>query len=137
MIISSRLPTGVDLTSYNYKKYEDVSLRGESDTDEPIYSFFESLKDEPLFKEDASGRELALRLTSGFQLKSLEPRLVESLNQPGVSPEQQLASVRALRETARRRVESRSGFFASRSQVEGHARGTFATRNSEDRTARG
>jgi len=28
-----------------------------------------------LFKEDASGRELALRLTSGFQLKSLEPRL--------------------------------------------------------------
>ncbi len=51
-----------------------------------------------LFREDASGRELALRLTSGFQLKSLEPRLVASLNEPGLPAEQQAASLRALRE---------------------------------------
>ena len=51
-----------------------------------------------LFKDDAAGRELALRLTSGFQLKSLEPRLVEALTEPTLPKEQQLASLRALRE---------------------------------------
>ncbi|HMC26451.1 MAG TPA: HEAT repeat domain-containing protein, partial [Verrucomicrobiae bacterium] len=56
-----------------------------------------------LFKADASGRELALRLISGFQLKSLEPRLVESLKSElagtlALPKEEQIALLRALRE---------------------------------------
>ena len=58
-----------------------------------------------LFKGDASSRELALRLTSGFQLRSLEPRLVAMLtaSSPQPSPpkaerETQVAVLRALRE---------------------------------------
>jgi len=51
-----------------------------------------------LFKEGPAGRELALRLASGFQLKSLEPALVESLQTASTPPDQQLAAVRALRE---------------------------------------
>ncbi|HEY8241139.1 MAG TPA: PilN domain-containing protein [Kiritimatiellia bacterium] len=51
MIISTRLPTGVELASFTYKKYDNISLRGDSDTDEPIYNFFTALQEEPLFKE--------------------------------------------------------------------------------------
>jgi len=58
-----------------------------------------------LFNKDAPGRELALRLTSGFQLKSLEPQLIESLSHSVLPAEQQLASLRALREIGSSQTE--------------------------------
>ena len=51
MVISTRLPSGVDLTSFSYKKGEGVNLRGEASMDEPIYDFFKNLESEPIFKE--------------------------------------------------------------------------------------
>ena len=51
MVISTRLPGGVDLTSFSYKKGESVNLRGDADMDEPIYDFFKNLESEGLFKE--------------------------------------------------------------------------------------
>ncbi|MDB6175408.1 MAG: hypothetical protein JWL59_4719 [Chthoniobacteraceae bacterium] len=50
-----------------------------------------------LFVTDEAGRDLAVRLASGFQLSSLEPELLEILNS-SASSERQLAALRALRE---------------------------------------
>lgn len=47
--ISERLPNGVDLTLFSYKKYKDVSLRGEADTSDPIYDFFKKLEESGMF----------------------------------------------------------------------------------------
>jgi hypothetical protein len=47
--VSERLSEGVDLTSFSYKKYRDVSLRGEADTSDPIYDFFKKLEESTLF----------------------------------------------------------------------------------------
>lgn len=47
--VSERLPDGVDLTSFSYKKYKDVSLRGEAESSDPIYEFIDRLEDSAFF----------------------------------------------------------------------------------------
>jgi hypothetical protein len=64
--ICERLPTGVDLSFLSYSKtwdastnaaaaadrrYAEVSLRGESDSSDPIYGFFAALEKSPLFRK--------------------------------------------------------------------------------------
>ncbi|HBA84839.1 MAG TPA: hypothetical protein DCZ95_12160 [Verrucomicrobia bacterium] len=45
------LPNGVDLTSYIYKKGASVNLRGESNSAEPIYDFFQALEQGKFFTQ--------------------------------------------------------------------------------------
>ncbi|MCS6771733.1 MAG: PilN domain-containing protein [Kiritimatiellae bacterium] len=47
--ISERLPAGVDLTAFTYKKFGQISLRGEADQSDPIYEFFSQLEKSTLF----------------------------------------------------------------------------------------
>jgi Tfp pilus assembly protein PilN len=47
--ISERLPEGVDLTAFTYKKYGQIALRGEADFGDPIYDFFQALEKSDLF----------------------------------------------------------------------------------------
>ena len=49
-VVSASLPAGVELTSFSYKKYKEVNLRGEADTSDPIYDFFKQLEQAGLFK---------------------------------------------------------------------------------------
>jgi Tfp pilus assembly protein PilN len=47
--ISERLPEGVELTAFTYKKYGQIALRGEADRSDPIYDFFQALEESELF----------------------------------------------------------------------------------------
>lgn len=47
--IAERLPPGVDITALTYKKYGQIALRGEADSSDPIYDFFQSLEQTELF----------------------------------------------------------------------------------------
>ncbi len=49
--ICDRLPDGVDINAFTYKKYAQIALRGESDSSEPIYDFFQALEKTELFPE--------------------------------------------------------------------------------------
>ncbi len=49
--ITEKLPAGVDITSIQYAKGMQVNLRGEADTDGPIYEFVKQLEQSTLFKE--------------------------------------------------------------------------------------
>lgn len=49
--ISARIPPGVDLTAFTYKKYGQIALRGEADSSDPIYDFFQALEKTELFPE--------------------------------------------------------------------------------------
>ncbi len=49
--ISERIPPGVDITALTYKKYGQVALRGEADSGDPIYDFFQALERTELFPE--------------------------------------------------------------------------------------
>ena len=48
--VSLQLPEGVSLSSFIFRKNE-VSLKGEADTPEPIYAFMQKLQTSPLFYE--------------------------------------------------------------------------------------
>jgi Tfp pilus assembly protein PilN len=45
------LPEGVDITAFTYKKYGQINLRGEADSSDPIYDFFQALEQSQLFPE--------------------------------------------------------------------------------------
>lgn len=49
--ITERLPAGVDITSITYNKTSQINLRGEADTDSPIYDFVKQLEQSSLFTE--------------------------------------------------------------------------------------
>lgn len=49
--ISVRLPDGIDLTSFVYRKGEQMALRGEASEVDPIYAFFKSLEESELYGE--------------------------------------------------------------------------------------
>lgn len=49
--VSALLPPGVDLTSFRYKKYDEVNLAGEAATGDPIYDFFAAIEKSGLFIE--------------------------------------------------------------------------------------
>ena len=54
--VSERLPPGVELTSFNYRKNAAVALRGLSDRPEAIYDFLQALEQSPLFTKIESGQ---------------------------------------------------------------------------------
>ncbi len=74
---------------------------------------FDAARLEPIVAEaalsllggDEAARDLALRLTSGFKLKALEPRLASELERPGLPAPRQAAVLRALREVGSARPE--------------------------------
>ncbi|MCZ7591799.1 MAG: PilN domain-containing protein [Kiritimatiellae bacterium] len=47
--IAERLPPGVDITALTYKKYGQIAVRGEADSSDPIYDFFQNLEQTELF----------------------------------------------------------------------------------------
>lgn len=49
--VSRLLPAGVDITAFTYKKYGQVNIRGEADSSDPIYDFFQALEKSELFPE--------------------------------------------------------------------------------------
>jgi Tfp pilus assembly protein PilN len=49
--ITERLPAGVDITSITYNKSSQINLRGEADSDSPIYEFIKQLEGSALFRE--------------------------------------------------------------------------------------
>lgn len=54
--ITSLLPKGVVLTSYVYKKANQINVRGSAESEEPIYNLIQAMGKSPLFKEvKASG----------------------------------------------------------------------------------
>ena len=50
-VVSETLPEGVDLTTYVYRKGASLSLRGESDAPDKVYSFIQALEQTALFPE--------------------------------------------------------------------------------------
>jgi hypothetical protein len=48
--ITARMPPGLEITSFTYKKYAQVNLRGEADAADPIYDFFKQLEESGLFR---------------------------------------------------------------------------------------
>lgn len=52
--VAEMLPDGVELTSFSYRKADQVNIRGESPRVEPIYDFLEELERSPLFIEARS-----------------------------------------------------------------------------------
>ncbi len=70
--ISERLPGGLDITALTYKKYGQVALRGESDTSDPIYGFFQELEQTELFPsvkpEGVTQQQRSGRTRSQFKL---------------------------------------------------------------------
>lgn len=70
--ISERLPPGVDLTAFTYKKYGQIALRGEADQSDPIYDFFQSLEQSQLFPavkpEGVTQQQRGGRTRSQFKL---------------------------------------------------------------------
>lgn len=49
--VSELLPPGVDLTSFSYRKLGELSLRGEAQNSDPIYTFFARMEQSQLFVE--------------------------------------------------------------------------------------
>lgn len=47
--ISSVLPGGLDITALTYKKYGQVNVRGEANSSDPIYDFFQALENSQMF----------------------------------------------------------------------------------------
>lgn len=47
--VSQVLPAAVDITAFSYKKYGEVNIRGEADSGDPIYDFFQALEKSELF----------------------------------------------------------------------------------------
>lgn len=64
--VTELLTPGIDLTSFVYRKGNSVSLRGEADSAEPIYNFFQAMEKSPLFVK-------------------VKPEAVRQKNQGGVS----------------------------------------------------
>lgn len=62
--ISERLPVGVELTSFAYRKGATVSLRGLADRPEAIYDFLQALEQSPYFAKIESG-QVQSRLVGG------------------------------------------------------------------------
>ena len=50
-VVSETLPEGVELTTYAYRKGTTLSLRGESDAPDKVYSFIQALEQTALFPE--------------------------------------------------------------------------------------
>ena len=50
-VVSETLPEGVELTTYVYRKGTSLSLRGESDAPDKVYSFIQALEQTALFPE--------------------------------------------------------------------------------------
>ena len=53
--VSSRLPTGANITYFNFKRGRSVILRGEAETVEPIYDFKQALDEADLFDQVEMG----------------------------------------------------------------------------------
>ncbi|OQW96129.1 MAG: hypothetical protein BWK77_06305 [Verrucomicrobia bacterium A1] len=53
--ICQRLPDGIDLTSFSYRKGGNVSLRGDAGSAETVYSFFEALQQSTLYASVKAG----------------------------------------------------------------------------------
>lgn len=66
--VSSILPGGIDLTSFTYKKGNEVVVRGEADSAEPIYAFFQALEQADFF--DQVKPEAVRQKTSGNRQRS-------------------------------------------------------------------
>ena len=66
--VSAILPPGIDLTSFTYKKGNEVVLRGESDDPTPIYNFFQALEQSDFF--DQVKPEAVRQKTSGNRQRS-------------------------------------------------------------------
>jgi len=49
--ISELLPDGVEITSMTYNKSSQINIRGEADSDNPIYDFLKKLEQSPLYTE--------------------------------------------------------------------------------------
>lgn len=49
--VSQVMPDGLDITAFTYKKYGQVNIRGEADSGDPIYDFFQALEKAELFPE--------------------------------------------------------------------------------------
>ncbi|HMP89999.1 MAG TPA: pilus assembly protein PilM [Kiritimatiellia bacterium] len=49
--IAQLLPEGVEITSMTYNKASQINIRGEADTDSPIYDFLKKLEQSPLYSE--------------------------------------------------------------------------------------
>ncbi len=49
--VSDRMPSGVDLSSFVYRKGRSINLRGEANTVTPIYDFFDAMEASELFYE--------------------------------------------------------------------------------------
>ncbi|MDY0145534.1 MAG: PilN domain-containing protein, partial [Kiritimatiellia bacterium] len=50
-VLSEHLPAGMDLTSFVYRKGNTLSLRGEADAQEKVYSFIQTLDQTGRFPE--------------------------------------------------------------------------------------
>ena len=66
--VSVMLPAGIDLTSFTYKKGNEVVLRGESDAPDAIYSFFQALEQSDFFEQVKP--EAVRQKTSGNRQRS-------------------------------------------------------------------
>lgn len=70
--ISARLPAGVEITALTYKKYGQIAIRGEADSSDPIYDFFQSLEQTELFPsvkpEGVTQQQRGGRARSQFKL---------------------------------------------------------------------
>ncbi|MCO5061740.1 MAG: PilN domain-containing protein [Kiritimatiellae bacterium] len=70
--ISVRIPEGLEITALTYKKYGQVALRGESDSSDPIYGFFQALEQTQLFPavkpEGVTQQQRGGRARSQFKL---------------------------------------------------------------------
>ncbi|MFC1467234.1 PilN domain-containing protein [Verrucomicrobiota bacterium] len=49
--VSTLLPPGIDLSAFNYKKGRALTLRGEAESDDAVYKFFDTLAQSDFFKE--------------------------------------------------------------------------------------
>lgn len=49
--VSERLPGGIELTMFMYKKFATLNIRGEADTSDPIYDFIQRLEDSKMYTE--------------------------------------------------------------------------------------
>lgn len=49
--VTALLPPGVELSSFEYQKYDKVFLRGSSDASDPVYDFFKQLEGSEMFLE--------------------------------------------------------------------------------------
>ena len=55
------MPAGPELDSFNYEKFEQVSLRGNAESDAPIYDFVKQLQASPFFPKVEPGQITTVR----------------------------------------------------------------------------